>query len=433
LLALSFIGQAYADPEISRVEYFFDSAPTFGDEDPGYGLATGVTITPSADISDLEFMADISPLSAGLHILHVRVMDSDNKWSHDYVSSFLKIAVSDASQITEVEYFFDTDPGYGNGTDVPVTPARNLDDVTFTADISGLSEGVHMLHVRSKDDKGKWSLDQTGLLAILGSVGTAKITRIEYFIDTDPGFDNGTNVPIAAAEDVTVNFLADTTGLSEGTHHLLVRSKDEQGRYSPVYMAEFTVSADTDNDGIPDDWEIGKYSDIDAYDDSGDPDNDDLGMLDEFINQTEIFDPDTDGDGLLDGAEIQKGLDPLESDYPPSVVTGSITELSASKATISSNAVSYGGTSPVTVRGVCYSEYSTPTVADSKTVNGTGTGSFTSSLSGLLPETTYYVRAYATNTYGTVYGDEVYFKTDVAAETKVNPGIFLLLLSDDEG
>jgi hypothetical protein len=197
-------------------------------------------------------------------------------------------------------------------------------------------------------------------------------------------------------------------------------------------MAVFTVSADTDGDGLPDGWEIARYSDIDTYDDSGDPDNDNLGMLDEFINQTDIFESDTDGDGLSDGEEIQKGLDPLEADYPPCVTTGSITDISASGATISSNAVTYGGTSSVSARGVCYSEYSSPTVSDGTTVSGAGTGSYTSSMTGLLPETTYYVRAYARNAYGTVYGDQVYFTTDAAAGTKVNPGIFMLLLGDDE-
>lgn len=431
LLVLSFTGVAYADPEISRVEYYFDTGPTFGDEDPGYGLATSVSITPSADIDDISFTADISALSTGLHLLHVRVMDSDDKWSHDYVSSFLKVAVSDASQVTEVEYFFDTDPGYGNGTDVPISPATDLDDISITVDITGLSEGIHTFHIRTKDDKGNWSLDQTGLLAVF-AVPATQITQIEYFIDSDPGFDDGIDVPITAARDVTSSFLADTTGLAEGTHTFFVRSKDSQGRYSPVYSTSFEISPDTDDDGIPDDWEITKYSSIDAYDALSDPDNDGLGMLAEFINQTEIFEADTDGDGLLDDEDLQKGLDPLEFDYPPAVVTGTLTEVSAYGATINNNEVSYGGTSAVSSRGICYSEFSTPTIVDNCTNNGTGTGSYNSSIEGLDPETSYYARAYATNSYGTVYGDETGFTTDVAPDRKFNVGVFLLLLEDEE-
>jgi hypothetical protein len=60
---------------------------------------------------------------------------------------------------------------------------------------------------------------------------------------------------------------------------------------------------------------------------------------------------------------------------------------------------------------VCWSTAATPTTADSVTTNGSGTGSFTGSLTGLSPNTTYYVRAYATNTAGTAYGSKVIFST----------------------
>jgi hypothetical protein len=69
------------------------------------------------------------------------------------------------------------------------------------------------------------------------------------------------------------------------------------------------------------------------------------------------------------------------------------------------------GETSVTARGVCWNTTGSPTIADSKTVDGSGTGSFTSSLTGLTQNTTYYVRAYATNSGGTAYGVEVNFKT----------------------
>ena len=71
------------------------------------------------------------------------------------------------------------------------------------------------------------------------------------------------------------------------------------------------------------------------------------------------------------------------------------------------------GGSPVTVRGVCWSTSSNPTIANSKTTDGTGVGSFTSSLSGLETNTTYYLRAYATNSVGTGYGNETLLKTSI--------------------
>jgi len=65
----------------------------------------------------------------------------------------------------------------------------------------------------------------------------------------------------------------------------------------------------------------------------------------------------------------------------------------------------------ITERGVCWSTSQTPTVSDNKTSDGTGSGSFTSIITGLSANTTYYVRAYATNSAGTGYGNTISFYT----------------------
>lgn len=84
---------------------------------------------------------------------------------------------------------------------------------------------------------------------------------------------------------------------------------------------------------------------------------------------------------------------------------------------IANNTASSGGTittqgsSAVTARGVCWSTSPSPTTANSKSTDGTGTGSFTSALTGLTANTTYYVRAYATNSSGTAYGNQLIFLT----------------------
>jgi plastocyanin len=67
--------------------------------------------------------------------------------------------------------------------------------------------------------------------------------------------------------------------------------------------------------------------------------------------------------------------------------------------------------SNITARGVCWSTNMTPTIAGLHTTDGTGQGVFTSSITGLTPGTVYYVRAYATNSAGTAYGNEVTFTT----------------------
>ena len=97
---------------------------------------------------------------------------------------------------------------------------------------------------------------------------------------------------------------------------------------------------------------------------------------------------------------------------PPIVAaTTTVTLIEPTTATSGGNVTSDSGNA-VTARGVCWGTTSGPTTAlATKTTNGTGTGSFTSSLTGLIGSTLYYVRAYATNGGGTTYGTEVSFTT----------------------
>lgn len=95
----------------------------------------------------------------------------------------------------------------------------------------------------------------------------------------------------------------------------------------------------------------------------------------------------------------------------PALTTVTITDIAASTATGGGTITNDGGHF-VTARGVVWSSVNVePTISDSKTIDGTGTGTFSSSLTGLSYNTTYYVRAYATNSIGTSYGPSVSFKT----------------------
>jgi len=96
---------------------------------------------------------------------------------------------------------------------------------------------------------------------------------------------------------------------------------------------------------------------------------------------------------------------------PPTLTTTAISAITVTTATSGGNVTSDGG-AEVTARGVCYGTSTKPVVTGSKTSDGKGTGSFTSNLTGLTENTLYYVRAYATNSEGTSYGNEVSFTTN---------------------
>jgi uncharacterized protein (TIGR02145 family) len=94
----------------------------------------------------------------------------------------------------------------------------------------------------------------------------------------------------------------------------------------------------------------------------------------------------------------------------PVVETGEISNITGSTATCVGTVIDEGS-SPLYTRGVCWSENSEPTIDDNFTNNGTGVGTYTSTMTRLYGSTEYYVRAYATNDDGTGYGDEVIFHT----------------------
>jgi hypothetical protein len=92
------------------------------------------------------------------------------------------------------------------------------------------------------------------------------------------------------------------------------------------------------------------------------------------------------------------------------VVTAEVWDITYTTAKGGGNVTSDGGAA-ITQRGVCWNTEGTPTLANSFTLSGTGTGAFTSNLNGLTANNTYYVRAYAINEIGTTYGQEVNFST----------------------
>jgi PKD repeat protein len=141
-----------------------------------------------------------------------------------------------AQNITQAEYFIDTDPGVGNGN--PVTIATPNDTVTqsFTVPTSGISFGPHHLWIRTRDNAGSWSIyddqifyvnDTTSLL-----VNQPQLVGAEYFFDTDPGVGNGVDIPVTAGDTIQKTLNINTASLTVGTHFLYIRTIDLNGKWS---------------------------------------------------------------------------------------------------------------------------------------------------------------------------------------------------------
>ena len=98
------------------------------------------------------------------------------------------------------------------------------------------------------------------------------------------------------------------------------------------------------------------------------------------------------------------------TEYCLIVTTSEVNNISATMAKCGGNVTSEGDLT-VTARGVCWNTTDNPTVDDSHTIDGSGAGAFTSTITDLTGNTTYYIRAYATTSEGTVYGETRTFET----------------------
>ena len=221
LIAILSVPIAWADETggatVVRAEYFFDS-------DPGYGNAT---IINNVTEGDNNLSLSVERLSPGAHMLYVRSQASTGVWSSTQ-SHPLLILRQRPTEAVRVEYFYDTDPGYGNGKSV-----GNLTDGdnTLVVSVAGLAYGVHHLCLRAQDNTGVWSQVATYSVFVT-SPTTANAVRIEYFFDTDPGFGQAT--PITPSQDETATYALSLDNLSMGAHMLYLRVQDNHGRWSAV-------------------------------------------------------------------------------------------------------------------------------------------------------------------------------------------------------
>ena len=151
--------------------------------------------------------------------------------------------------VTRVEYYIDTDPGYGSATSVSITADTNLVNQSLNVDPTGLSQGIHILCVRARDANGNWGFNQKWIFLkpFTGSVitppPTPDITSVEYYIDNDPGWGNG--VPVAIQNNATnlsdIPVAANVTGLSAGLHNFYIRGKDSTDSWSLTDTLQFNI------------------------------------------------------------------------------------------------------------------------------------------------------------------------------------------------
>ncbi len=170
LCALGFVTHA----QISQAEYFIDA-------DPGEGNGFAIPVGFSNNV-DADFNVNTFGLDPGVHSLGVRVKGFDGHWSLYFLQSFTvsNVVEQPNTPVVAAEYFFDTDPGEGNGEPIIVTVGFDVAN-DLALNIGNLDEGEHQVFVRVRDFDGHWSLYRGGAFTIEQNTDNVKENILEDF------------------------------------------------------------------------------------------------------------------------------------------------------------------------------------------------------------------------------------------------------------
>ncbi|MCX6897003.1 MAG: hypothetical protein NTZ16_16265, partial [Verrucomicrobia bacterium] len=223
--------------KLNQAEYYVDVNPAQGSGSPM--LAFNNNFSDAFE----TVTATLSNLSAGNHVIGIRVMDAENHWSPDFKSAISVMSLR-TIKLNQAEYYVDVNPAQGSGS-LMLAFNNNFSEAfeTVTATLSNLSAGNHVIGIRVMDAENHWSPDFKSAISVM-SLRTIKLNQAEYYWDADPGQGNGT--PMIAFDgtynDAYENSTATIPGAPPGVHKLSMRVKDEEGNWSPPFSQAVVVS-----------------------------------------------------------------------------------------------------------------------------------------------------------------------------------------------
>lgn len=244
-------GQVSTPPpaDIDKMEYFLDT-------DPGHGAATNYPVSSGASF-DVNAVFSTSSLPEGFHIVGVRTRNTDGNWGFVeyrpvYVRSSSSVGPPTVYDVTEMEYYFDTDPGPGSATPWPAfAQGQSIDLNELISESGALSSGLHTLVIRAKNENGEWGFYEKRPVVIKGpsisSPTIPNIAKIEYFFDgNDPGIGNATDLPISPAPSIDLDpaIIPTSPTLIDGQHTITVRAMNADNEWGMAETTTFDVLDD---------------------------------------------------------------------------------------------------------------------------------------------------------------------------------------------
>lgn len=229
--------QAQNTANMVRGEYWVD-------QDLGIGANTAFEIADAPDVPVTQLPISLAGYGTGVHTIGIRTLDADGHWS---LTNFSKAVVIEAppaqpGDLTEVEYFLNEDPGFGNGLAAWTGSTPQADGITFSPDLASAVTGINTLFVRSRTDDGTWGLTNHRAVVVIVPEEVPDIVRVETFAlpGPDPGFGMADQHIVSSPAWDLPQYVFDSpvpVGLSpEDT--LMVRSLDALGRWSLTNYVE---------------------------------------------------------------------------------------------------------------------------------------------------------------------------------------------------
>lgn len=241
ILELPFkIEEAEPTPEFLGVEVWFDDDPGIGNgtfiPDQGQNFTTG----------EILETIPVTQLTPGIHNLGIRPSDASGDFGTTFITPILVFEeIGPAPALSSAEFFFDDDPGFGNGG---IFETDETGTAFITIPLTQITPGIHNLFFRISDESGDWSTSQIQPILIVEEARPADdLIGYEYFFDDEPGIGNATLVDVQPGTtfDGTVSIPVD--GLAVGEHTVFIRFIDANGDVSTTQYRFITIDPNSED------------------------------------------------------------------------------------------------------------------------------------------------------------------------------------------